>query len=531
MAFLSRSQRFLSASALLCATLLPASACNRAADAGAKPVVALVLKTLNNPFFVDMEAGAKAAADSLGFELIVQAPDRETDVERQMQIVENLLQRRISVLALVPNGSVELVPVIAKANAANIPVIIVDSRVDSAALAAANATTVTFIGSDNEDGGRVAGTFLGERLKGAGRVVVLEGIPGHESGDARLRGFRSAIARTPGITIVASQTANAERDQAFNVMQNLLQSNANISGVFACNDVMALGAVEAIAAAGRAGEIAVVGFDAQDDARKAITEGRMAGTIAQSPREMGRMAVLTAARIIKGEAVPKEQPVPIALVKAESAQPLSFRAVGNEPGWLLAIADSTLTLRWNYDEQRATVRTPARETVQGGSVYRVNDGTSRFIVTVRDTACADAMSGHPFPARVTVVFEGGEGARTLTGCGGEPAASLRGAEWRVDSLRGAPLVAGSTITLAFGSDGKVSGSASCNRYSGAFVITESGLLVQNAATTRRACEPAVNQQEGEFLAVLGSVMPYHIDESGRLVVGRADAPGFVARRN
>ena len=137
----------------------------------------------------------------------------------------------------------------------------------------------------------------------------------HETGDSRLKGFREAIAKHPGLTIVASQTANWERDQAFNVMQDILQSHPDIQAIFACNDVMALGAIEAIAAAGKTKSIAVVGFDAQDDARTAIREGRMAATIAQNPREMGRLAVISASRILKGETLPADQPVPIQLVK------------------------------------------------------------------------------------------------------------------------------------------------------------------------------------------------------------------------
>ena len=290
-------------------------ACNRGGDARSKPTVALVLKTLNNQFFIDMEAGARVAADSLGIELIVQAAEREIDVEKQMQIVENLLQRHVQVLLLVPSGSRAIVPAVLKANAAAIPVVTVDTRVDAATLRAAGGTVTTFIGSDNEAGGRLAGQFLGERLGGTGTVVVLEGIPGHETGDARLRGFREAIARTPGIAIVASQTANWERDQAFNVAQNMLQAHPNVTALFACNDVMALGAIEAIAAAGKTAQITVVGFDAQDDARKAIADKRMAATIAQNPRAMGRLAVITAARLLKGETVPAEQPVAISLVK------------------------------------------------------------------------------------------------------------------------------------------------------------------------------------------------------------------------
>jgi ribose transport system substrate-binding protein len=144
---------------------------------------------------------------------------------------------------------------------------------------------------------------------------VLEGIPGHETGDSRLKGFREAVAKYPGLQIVASQTANWERDQAFNVTQNILQSHADIQAIFAANDVMALGAIEAIAAAKKTKDIAVVGFDAQDDARTAIREGRMAATIAQNPREMGRLAVISASKLLKKETLPADQPVAIELVK------------------------------------------------------------------------------------------------------------------------------------------------------------------------------------------------------------------------
>lgn len=295
---------------------LTLAACNRGGDsAAAKPVVALVVKTLNNPFFIEMEAGAREVADSLGYELLVQAPEREIDVERQMQIVENLIQRRVSVLALVPNGSRELVPAVVKANGANIPVVIVDTRLDAATLSAAGGRIATFVGSDNVDGGRLAGRFLVEALPSGGQIAVLEGIPGHETGDARLTGFREALASAPSLRIVASQTANWERDQAFTVTQNLLQAHPDLEALFACNDVMALGAVEAIAAAGRTDRIRVVGFDAQDDAQQAIREGRMAATIAQNPRAMGRLAVLSAARLLAGDTLPAEQPVPISLVK------------------------------------------------------------------------------------------------------------------------------------------------------------------------------------------------------------------------
>ena len=281
----------------------------------AKPRVALVLKTLNSPFFIEMQTGAKTAADRLGIELVVQAAEREVDVEKQMQIVENLIQTGIKALLITPSGSREVIPVLAKAQAAGIPIIVVDTRIDAEAAAAASVKTATFIGSDNYEGGRAAGVELVQGSGGKAQVAILEGIPGHETGDSRLRGFKDAIKDAPGIKVLASQTANWERDQGFTVFQNMLQAHPNIDAVFACNDMMALGAVEAIAAAGRTGKIRVLGFDAVDDARKAIEAGTMTASVAQFPGEMGRMAVESAARVIKGETLEADQRVRIELIK------------------------------------------------------------------------------------------------------------------------------------------------------------------------------------------------------------------------
>jgi ribose transport system substrate-binding protein len=290
--------------------------CNRAGPGSddAKPRVAFVMKTLNHPFFLDMQRGAQEAADRVGVQLVVQAAEREIDVEKQMQIIENLLQTGVKVLIVTPSGSREIASAIAKANRANVPVIVVDTRVDPKAAADNNLKVASFIGSDNYEGGRLAGEHLVASTGGKARVAVLEGIPGHETGDSRLRGFRDALQKHPGMAIVASQPANWERDQGFTVFQNMLQAHPEVDALFACNDLMALGAVEAITAAGRAGRIRVVGFDALDDARKAIEAGRMEASMAQSPRDMGRLAVEGAARLLNAEAVPADQIVPIGLV-------------------------------------------------------------------------------------------------------------------------------------------------------------------------------------------------------------------------
>jgi ribose transport system substrate-binding protein len=303
------------------AVLILVAACNRGsstATSGA-PRVAFVMKTLNHPFFLDMQRGAQDAAGTAGVQLVVQAAEREIDVEKQVQIIENLLQTGIRALIVTPSGSREIATAIAKANRANVPVIVVDTRVDPKAAADNNLKLESFIGSDNYEGGKLAGEHLAKITGGKARVAVLEGIPGHETGDSRLRGFRDALATHPGMTIVASQPANWERDQGFTVFQNMLQAHPETDSLFACSDLMALGALEAIAAAGRSGRIRVIGFDALDDARKAIEAGRMEASVAQSPREMGGLAVESAAKLLRGETIPADQKVAIALVTKGAA--------------------------------------------------------------------------------------------------------------------------------------------------------------------------------------------------------------------
>lgn len=280
--------------------------------------IALVMKTLNSPFFIDMQKGAEDAASSLGVNLIAQAAERELDVEKQMQIIENLIQRKVDAICVTPSGSREIVPAIVKANRAGIPILVVDTRVDAATLEEAGGRVATFIGSDNVEGGRIAAKYVVKLLGGEGKVAILEGIPGHETGDSRLSGFHEVVDQVPGIEIVASQTANWERDQGFNVFQNILQSHPEIQALFTCSDLMALGAIEAIAAAGRTDDLILVSFDALPEAKEAILLGTMAGSVAQHPSEMGKLAIENAYRLLNGQSIPGEIPVTIELITRQS---------------------------------------------------------------------------------------------------------------------------------------------------------------------------------------------------------------------
>lgn len=284
-----------------------------------RPTVALVVKTLNNPFFNTMQEGAEEAARELELNLIVQAAERELDVEKQVQIIENLIQRRVDAILLTPSGSREVVPVIGRANEAGIPVLTLDTRVDMDLLLRDGSEIATFIGSDNYDGGQLAGLYVAEQLDGSGKVAILEGIPGHETADSRQSGFLAALEDYPDIEIVASQTANWERNMGYNVFENILQSHSDVDAVFAANDLMALGAVEAMAANDFDPEdILVVGFDAHSEAIEAIREGRMNATIAQNPYEIGRAGVENAYKLLNGEEIPVDITIEIELITSES---------------------------------------------------------------------------------------------------------------------------------------------------------------------------------------------------------------------
>ena len=169
------------------------------------------------------------------------------------------------------------------------------------------AEVLTYIGSDNFEGGAVAGRYLAALLGGSGEVAIIEGISGHETADQRRLGFLSGIEAYPGIRVVASQTANWERALAYNVAENLLQAHPEIDAIFAANDEMALGALEAADAAQRLDDVSIIGFDAIPDALDNIRSGRLLGSVAQFPSEMGRLGVHHAAALLRDRVPPPEE--------------------------------------------------------------------------------------------------------------------------------------------------------------------------------------------------------------------------------
>lgn len=265
--------------------------------------IAFIVTTLSNPYFVDMTQGAKQEAEKIGgIKLIIQAPERAVDVERQIQIFENLITQKVDAICVVPADSRSILPAIAKANKANIPVLDIDNKIDFELAKKNNVKVATFIGSDNYLGGKLAAEYIVKRLGGKGKVAILEGVSGVDAAIQRKDGFLDCIKDYPGIEVVASQVADWDREKGLNGFQNILQAHPGVQALFACNDEMALGAIQAIKAARKTG-IIVVGFDATKDGIAAVKDGTMAATVAQMPAEMGRIAVQKTFDLLNGKEI------------------------------------------------------------------------------------------------------------------------------------------------------------------------------------------------------------------------------------
>ena len=294
---------------LLLAVLATALAVSyqRGGDGGGGARIGLSVSTLNNPFFVTLRDGAQGAADEAGAELIIS--DAQNDTAQQQDDIQNFVTQQVNAILVNPVDSDAVVPAIEAANQANIPVIALDRGASGGEIAST-------IASDNVQGGNLAGEEL-IRLVGSGSVAQLEGIPGAEPARDRGQGFQEAIDAQNSVEVVASQTANFDRAEGLNVTENILQANPDVAGIFAQNDEMALGAVQALGdSAGD--EIKVVGFDAIEDALSAIQDGTMNATIAQQPEVMGSLGVENAISIINGESVEENIPVEVQLVTPEN---------------------------------------------------------------------------------------------------------------------------------------------------------------------------------------------------------------------
>jgi ribose transport system substrate-binding protein len=275
----------------LAAALLAASALSANAE-----TVLLSMKgpVAGNPFWAAVEEGAKEKAAELGVDLVVLAPPEESDVQSQISQVEDQLAKGIDALAIAPTDPNALAPIVDQAIAQGVGVVFVDTKGINEG--------VTFIGTNNEEGAKLAADFICKNIEAGSEVAILQGIITQSTGQARAQGSKAGLEGC-GLKVVAEQPADWDTAMAQSVTENILTGNPNIKAIFASNDNMALGAIEALKSAGKLADVMVVGFDANPNAATSILAGEMTASVAQNPKNMGALGVENALKLKKGETI------------------------------------------------------------------------------------------------------------------------------------------------------------------------------------------------------------------------------------
>ena len=277
-----------------------------------------VVKTLSNEYWQTMERGYQDAAAEKGVTIDVLSVPTEQDTEQQLNQLQTALAQGYDAIMVSPITPTNLIPALVAANQAGIPIINVDERVDPAAAEAAGAKLTSVIASDNRDAGARAAQYMIDSIPDGGKVAIIEGKAGNQSGLDRKEGFQEAIEAAGNFEIVASQPADWDQQRALDAATNILQANPDLVGFYAANDTMALGVVEAARAAGKLDQVVIIGTDAIPAALAAVQAGDMEGTVAQFPAEEARIATSLAILALQGNPVEGFIPSPIELITKDN---------------------------------------------------------------------------------------------------------------------------------------------------------------------------------------------------------------------
>jgi D-allose transport system substrate-binding protein len=260
--------------------------------------VAMILKTLSNPFWTSMEEGIKDEAKKLGVEVEVLASQSEEDLQGQLRIFEDLSNKDYDGIGFAPLSPVNLIPQAVSAYKKGIPTVNIDEKLDMAELVKAGGNVNAFVTTDNVKVGEQAATFIVEKIK-KGKVAIIEGKSGNASGEARKNGATGVFESTDGIELVASQPADWDRNKALDVVTNMIQRYPDLTAIYAANDTMALGALQAVQNANKQKQIIVVGTDGAPEAIDSVNAGQLTATIAQDSEEIGRESLRLLVNAIK----------------------------------------------------------------------------------------------------------------------------------------------------------------------------------------------------------------------------------------
>ena len=288
------------------------------AATGKTPKVGLVMKSLANEFFKDMQEGAvKYAQTRGGFDLVPVGIQSETDIDGQIAAVENLVTRQVDAIVIAPADSRALLPPIERAIKAGIKVINIDVAFDPESMKK-RGIDIAFVGPDNREGARMSGDVLAQALGKGGKVVIVEGNPGAENGAQRKLGFTDAVT-AGGLVLLDSRTAHWETEEANSVFSAMLTAHPDIQGVMAANDSMALGVVKAIDASAAKGRVKVVSFDNIPAMRPLLEDGKVLATVDQFGAQLASDGVDEALKEVGGQVLTGWVKTPLKLVKGKGA--------------------------------------------------------------------------------------------------------------------------------------------------------------------------------------------------------------------
>jgi ribose transport system substrate-binding protein len=294
-------------------------ASNPAASTETPVTVALVMKTLTNPFFVEMEKGAREAEAELGINLVVKTGAQETSIEQQIAIIKGLIEDNVDAIIIAPADSTELIPVLKEAQDTGIAIINIDNQLDPEVSQQIGLQNVPFISVNNEHGAYLSAQHISNQIEQPTQVALLEveGIRTARNAQERKRGALRAFAENSNIQVVAVDTAHWKIDEAYDVAGQMFTRHPNIGAVFCANDMMALGVLQYLEDTERT-DVLVAAYDALEEAQKALRAGKLQATIDQQAAQQGYMGVQFAMRALAGEQLPPETLIDVKLVTAEN---------------------------------------------------------------------------------------------------------------------------------------------------------------------------------------------------------------------
>jgi len=265
---------------------------------GARYTIAVIPKGTTHDFWLTVKAGAEDAARALNAEIYWKGPDKETEVVKQLNIIEDFITMEVDAMVMAACDENAMVDVVKRAKDAGIPVVTIDSGVTSD-------DPVSFVATDNVAGARAAGKELARLIGGSGEVGLIPFVKGAATSEMREQGFKEAIAEFAGITLAATLYSDSDAAKGMNVTQDMITANPNLAGIFAANEGGAIGAAQALRADGKAGEIKLVAFDASDEEIAALKEGVIQALVVQNPYKMGYEGVRAAVDHLEGRPVEK----------------------------------------------------------------------------------------------------------------------------------------------------------------------------------------------------------------------------------